>query len=256
MSESLREAQLTRAKRRGSRALKKKHKQKKKRPSQSRVPRHSRKRPLRFLAAPALSFAARRKTIQMPTPLCGTSRRKLPGYVSRGWRLPPVYTHTHTDSCNTERARKSDTEGLEKRTVVAGGCGGAAEGCCYLWTRVRDPFSYPTAGWWVLYLALLRRAPLGSEGVLAAPELLTLSVTHFHFIICPLHPRIAPRRPTVLGITLERRVVAIPQWRLAKLRKTPLRRGSWSINPSTTAGDWIVKLQKRATKNIILFKIH
>lgn len=27
----------------------------------------------------------------------------------------------------------------------------------------------------------------------ASPELLTLSVTHFHFIICPLHPRAAPR---------------------------------------------------------------
>lgn len=38
----------------------------------------------RFLAALAVSFAARRKTMQMPTPLCGISRRKLPGYVSRG----------------------------------------------------------------------------------------------------------------------------------------------------------------------------
>lgn len=31
-------------------------------------------------------------------------------------------------------------------------------------------------------------------GGVASPELLTLSVTHFHFIICPLHPRNALTR--------------------------------------------------------------
>lgn len=36
------------------------------------------------------------------------------------------------------------------------------------------------------------RAARINGGVLAAPELLTLSVTHFHFIICPFHPRITP----------------------------------------------------------------
>lgn len=117
-------------------------------------------------------------------------------------RVASVHVHTYihsADSCNTERARKSDTEGLERRTAQRD-----AEGCVICEPESATLSPTPRLGGGVLYLALLRRAPLGSGVVLAAPELLTLSVTHFHFIICPLHPRIAPRRPTMLGITLAR----------------------------------------------------
>lgn len=107
--------------------------------------------------------------------------------------LPRSYTHTHTHrSSEKERERAIYRRG--------GGCSGAdAEGLCYLWTRARDPSSHstgPLAG--SLSRIVTPRPALRRTGVASHPplELLTLSVTHFHFIICPLHPRIAPRRTT------------------------------------------------------------
>ncbi|KAL0111505.1 hypothetical protein PUN28_013003 [Cardiocondyla obscurior] len=78
--------------------------------------------------------------------------------------------------------------GVERWTAVTAGCGGMLLSV----NPSPRPFLLSHDRRWVLYLALLHRASLGS-GVLVAPELLTLSVTHFHFIICPLHPCIAPR---------------------------------------------------------------
>ena len=163
----------------------------------------------------------------MPTPLCGTSRRKLPGCVSRGWRFQ-CYAHTHT---LTERAREGDTEGVE----ADGGRNGMRRnrgGMCYLWTRVHDPSSYPMVGGGPSISHCYTARRWFGSGVLATPELLTLSVTHFHFIICPLHPLITLRRPMMLESysferhfnesATSRRVVVIPWWRLGrKLENNP-----------------------------------
>jgi len=77
-------------------------------------------------AFPRLSFAARRKTMQIPTPLWGTLRCKLPGCVREGdnFSVAPVRIYTHR-----EPHQKRDGEGVKRRTAVAAGCGGTAEGC-------------------------------------------------------------------------------------------------------------------------------
>lgn len=131
--------------------------------------------------------------MQMPTPLCAAN---YPAVFREGddSRIAPtrthIHTHVHTER-ERERAREGDIEGVVRRTAVAAGCGGGAEGCviCEPESATLPPTPRrPVVG--PLSRIVTRRA--AGSGILAAPELLTLSVTHFHFIICPLHPRIAP----------------------------------------------------------------
>lgn len=101
-----------------------------------------------------------------------THRRKLPRLrFERVTGLSALHSYIHR--AYTDRARKGEI-GAD-RGVAAGG-GGVV---CYLWTRIRDPT--------MLWAPLSRIVMDRGEGFASSPGLLTLSVTHFHLIICPLH---------------------------------------------------------------------
>lgn len=82
--------------------------------------------------------------------------------------------------------RKGDTEGLVG-WLVAGGAEEEEEEEVEVWRDVLSVNPSPRP-FLPLHRSLSRIVTPLRVGV-ASPELLTLSVTHFHFIICPLHPR-------------------------------------------------------------------